>query len=333
MKTTKSAKQEEKSVAAGRKPQLSRYRYPIDEPGIEAEHFASAIRDWNGLARAALEEGKPLIGVLGEKSLHSILKRFVTTDESCYEVRISAEGAETVHRYIADICIEDRIYEIQTGGFYPLIPKLSYYLNETEYDVTVIHPVPMVRYKVWIDPQTGEVQSRKRSPRRGCAEDVLRELFWIKEFLCHPRLHIRLLFLEEDEYRYLDGWGRDKKRGSNRCERVPAALLGAVNLYSPSDYRGFLKPELPKEFTASEFGVYYGFRGKTVYSALKVFLALGIFQKIGMKGRSALYCRREEAEPEEILPEAAPAHEAESEDSTLFSPSVFDEMAFEELDG
>ena len=58
----------------------SAYRYPIAFEEAEAERFEEAIFAWTGLARAAIEAGRPQIGVLQEKSLHSILKRFVTAD-------------------------------------------------------------------------------------------------------------------------------------------------------------------------------------------------------------------------------------------------------------
>ena len=269
----------------------SSYRYPLTVDEAENERFAETLRDWDGLARAARAEGKPLIGMLGEKSMHSILKRFLAPDESCHEIPIRGKNGEDGHRYVADVLVDRRIYEIQTGSFFPLVQKLSYYLSETDYDVTVVHPIPAVRYKVWIDPETGEIESRKRSPKRGCAEDALPEIFWLRELIRSPRLHILLLMLEEEEYRYLDGWSRDKKRGSNRCERVPAALLGAVRLDTPGDYRAFLKPELPVTFTASELGALFGYRGRAVYSALKVLIEVGLVEQIGMRGRSALYRR------------------------------------------
>ena len=301
-----------KEGASKEKRTVKKYRCPIAVSGEDAERFQQTIREWDGLALAAAKDGQPIIGMLGEKSLHSILKRFITDDPTCYEVRILSKDGGKAHRYVADICIGDRIYEIQTGGFYPLIPKISYYLNETDYDVTIVHPIPAVRYKVWIDPETGSVESRKKSPRRGYAEDALRELFWLRDMIMHPRFHVRLLFLEEEEYRYLDGWSYDKKKGSNRCERVPAALLGTLDLRSAEDYRPFLSPELPDEFTASEFGKLYGFRGKAVYSALKVFLAIGLFEKIGTRGRSALYCRTDAKQETETA--CATLSEIEQED-------------------
>lgn len=290
-KIIKKTKKNTWRTAVRSKGHRSAYRYPIARSEEERERFRTAISDWNGRARASLEEGNTQIGVLGEKCLHSILKFFLSPDASVCEVPIRAKEDNESRGYIADICVGNKIYEIQTGSFYPLIPKISYYLEKTDYDVTVVHPIPATRYKIWVNPETGEAESRKRSPKKGCAEDSLKELFWLREMIGSPRFHVMLLFLEEDEYRYLDGWSADKKRGSSRCERVPSDYIGRVDLYSREDYAGFLMQELPSEFVASEFGVLFGLRGKTVYSALKVFLSVGLFEEIGTRGRSILYRR------------------------------------------
>ena len=271
-------------------PRSPFYSCPIEECKGDALRFEEAILSW-ARTKGREENSGPHIGVLREKSLHSILKQFVSQDERTHEIRIEGRCTDGKHGYIADVCVGKQIYEIQTGGFYPLIPKITYYLNETDYDITVIHPIPFVRYKVWIEPETGEIKNRRRSPRRGRAEDALREFFWIREMLSSPRLHVLLLFLEEEEYRYLDGWSCDKKRGSNRCERVPISLLGRVDLMSRDDYAAFLPPVLPEEFTASDLGAVLHLRGRAIYSALKLFLSLGFLEQSGVRGRSTLYRR------------------------------------------
>lgn len=285
----KETKTKSKKGISARQKSLS-YCYPIAECKEDALRFDETIVSW---IRASGNGGNngPRIGVLQEKSLHSILKRFISQDEQTHEIPIVGRNTDGKHGYIADVCVGEQIYEIQTGGFYPLIPKITYYLNETDYDITVIHPIPFVRYKVWIEPETGEIKNRRRSPRRGRAEDALRELFWIREMLSSPRLHVLLLFLEEEEYRYLDGWSCDKKRGSNRCERVPISLLGRVDLMSRDDYAAFLPPVLPEEFTASDLGAVLHLRGRAIYSALKLFLSLGFLEQSGVRGRSTLYRR------------------------------------------
>ena len=79
------------------------------------------------------------IGTYKEKQMHVALKRYATHDESRFEVKIGP--------YIADVCEKDRITEIQTGSFYPLRDKIAYYLNETEYHVTILHPIVTKRIR------------------------------------------------------------------------------------------------------------------------------------------------------------------------------------------
>ena len=154
-----------------------------------------------------MEDEKPIIGTLAEKNVHATLKKWIEPDAEKHERRF--------HRFVADILTEDRIYEIQTGQFYRLARKLSVFLAEK--DVTVVYPIPHVRYILWIDPETGEISKKRRSPKVGTGMEVFRELPGILSFLPHPGLTVRLYLLDMDEYRFLDGWSRDRKRGAHRA--------------------------------------------------------------------------------------------------------------------
>ena len=242
------------------------------------------------------------IGMLSEKTLHRMLKFTVAPDESCHEVKVLGR--------VADVLTDGGIVEIQTRSLHRLRPKLETFLPA--YKTTVLYPLPHEKQLRWIDPKTGEISPARRSPKICTPIDAVCELYSLSDLLLHEGLTVYLVFLDVEEYRYLDGWSYDNKKGSNRCERVPAALLGTLDLRSAEDYRPFLSPELPDEFTASEFGKLYGFRGKAVYSALKVFLAIGLFEKIGTRGRSALYCRTDAKQETETA--CATLSEIEQED-------------------
>ena len=58
------------------------------------------------------------IGTYGEKYMHLILKHFFCEDPDCHEVGLGP--------FFADAMVGDTVYEIQTGGFYPLKKKLEY---------------------------------------------------------------------------------------------------------------------------------------------------------------------------------------------------------------
>ena len=249
-------------------------------------------------------EGAPRIGTLGEKRLHAAIKYYLCPDEACHErpvADLTTEGAALDHprRMVADIYRDGHIMEVQTGGFYPLRKKLSWYLENTACRITVVHPIAAEKYLSWIDPKDGTVISRRRSPKRGRVRDVAKELYWLSDFIGDPRFSIRLLLLELEEYRLTDGWSRDGKRGSNRYERYPTALLGDVTLSTPADYAArFLPPSLTTPdgegnyppFTAATYAKATGIRGKATYSLIHLLERLGLVEEMEEKlGRSRAY--------------------------------------------
>ncbi len=246
---------------------------------------------------AADRESAPRIGTLREKRLHAAIKTYLCPDTTCHERPIDTPHAE--RRPVADILTGQDLMEVQTGGFYPLRDKIAHYLAYTPYRVTVVHPIPAVRYLSWIDPADGHIISRRRSPKRGRVRDVARELYWLSAHIEDPRFQVRILLLELEEYRLADGWSRDGKRGSNRYERFPTALLGDVTLATPADYAAYFLPEAlaipgenghPTPFTAADYARLTGIRGKATYSMLKLLTSLGLIREREEKiGRSRAY--------------------------------------------
>ena len=255
-------------------------------------------------ARCGEAEG-PHIGTLREKRLHAAIKLYLCPDEACHERPVSdllAEAAEDggkKRHMVADVLVDGQILEVQTGGFFPLREKVAWYLTHTPCGVTVVHPIPSVRYLSWIDPNDGSIISRRRSPKRGRVRDVAKELYWLSDFIGNPRFSLRLLLMELEEYRMADGWSRDGKRGSNRYERFPTALLGDVTLTSSEDYADYFLPaalaSLDGEgkyplFTAAEYAKLTGIRGKATYSMIHLLERLGLIGETEERvGRSRGY--------------------------------------------
>lgn len=231
------------------------------------------------------------IGLLAEKRLHSVLKRWIVDDIACHEKKVPGRDGKLT-RFEADILTPaGDIYEIQTGGLYPMRRKVAFYMEETDFRLTVVHPLMGQKWISWMDPVTGEVSTRKKSPLH---ETPLRALGELKPFLDYigtPRFSYCLPLLEVDEYRLLDGWGRDKKRGSHRYELMPMALLDTFCLQKKEDYLALFPADASGEFTAKEFGKLTHLRGYDLYDVLFVFEGLGAIEKCGTKGRAALYRR------------------------------------------
>ena len=256
-------------------------------------------------AAGKVAEGEPHIGVLREKRLHAAIKLYLCPDEACHERPVAdllSDGEEPSakkRRMVADILVDGHILEVQTGGFFPLKEKVAWYLTHTPCRVTVIHPIPAVKYLSWINPEDGSIISRNKSPKRGRVKDVAKELYWVSEFIGDPRFSLRLLLIELEEYRMADGWGRDGKRGSNRYERFPTALLGDVTLTTSADYGAYFLPDfltIPDQegnypiFTAAEYAKATGIRGRATYGVIHLLEKLGLVGENDEKmGRSKTY--------------------------------------------
>lgn len=219
------------------------------------------------------------IGTLSEKTVHAVLKNYLVPKEEYHEIK--CEG------YVADIFFEDEIIEVQTANFNTLRKKLEAFL--TKYDVTVVYPIPGKKWLSWIDEQTGEITKKRKSPKVGTYYQVFPELYKIKQFLLHPNLHFRLVLLEVEEYRLLNGWSQDKKKGSSRFDRIPVDILGDLQISHIADYHLLLPENLPMEFTAKHYKTATGLSIAQAQTAMNILSYVECLEKIGKQGRSILY--------------------------------------------
>lgn len=219
------------------------------------------------------------VGTLAEKRLHAALKRYYAPDTSCLEVPIG--------RYVADVFDGERIVEIQTRQFARLAGKLQFFLER--YPTTVVYPMPRTRYLVWTDPETGETKPPRKSPIVGKPLDALHELYHIRNLLGVETLIVELLLFDLDEYRLLDGYGKERKKGSTQVQRIPRSAPELIRLQTPEDYAALLPKDLPECFTASQFAKLAKLKSRQAYSAIHVLEALGIVQEDGTVGKAKGY--------------------------------------------
>ncbi len=227
------------------------------------------------------EQKKNGIGTLAEKTVHAVLKNYLVPKEQCHEIKCNG--------YVADIMLDGEIMEIQTAQFNLLRKKLDVFLNE--YDVTIVYPIPAIKWLIWIREDTGEVTKRRKSNKYGSPCMVFPELYKIKQYLDHPNFHLRLILLEMEEFRLLNGWSEDKKRGSTRYDRIPISLLEDIMINTKDDYDILLPENLPDPFISKEFGKASGLSLKQGQTALNVLCSLGTIQKVGKSGRWIQYAK------------------------------------------
>ena len=218
------------------------------------------------------------IGVLSERSMHRILKLCIEPREEFHEVKLLGS--------VADIMNGERVYEIQTKAFARLKPKLEKFLPH--YPVTVVYPLVYEKYIRWIDKETGETSTRRKSPKRSTVFDSFYELYNIREFLCDKNLTVKLVLLNVEEYKYRVSIKGRRKR-SERLEQIPTSIVREVDLSSPDDYRIFIPDGLAPRFCAADFNRAVGKGFSYGYSGISILRSVGLVSDGVKEGRKTLY--------------------------------------------
>jgi hypothetical protein len=224
-------------------------------------------------------QGQNGIGTLKEKTIHSVLKYYYAPNPIYHEVKIGG--------FVADICVDGEIFEVQTRGFNKMRDKLSYFL--AEHDVTIIYPVAHTKWLSWLDMESGEVTSRRKSPKTGTIYNIIPELYKIKMFINNPKLHFIICLIDVEETRYLNGWSRDKKRGSSRMDGIPVGIFDEARIDVLDDYKIFIPDSMPNEFTSGELGIAAHIPTNRAGTLLNVLLEVGVVTRVGKRGNSYLY--------------------------------------------
>lgn len=239
--------------------------------------------------------------VLNEKALHKTIKLALDPNTAHHECCLLG--------YVADIFDGRTVTEVQTGGFAPLKKKLTALL--LHYPVTLVHPIITHTAHKWLDTLSGEIitptrrgssygaytslltdaDTGERMSFSSALHSVAFELFKISELISNPRFTLRLLFLECEEFRRLDGKGRDKKRGATLIERLPTRLVGELTLGTRSDYLAFLPESLPESFTSADFLLAIKSRSRYDTYTLRLLFSIGLLNR-KKEGRAYIYTRK-----------------------------------------
>ena len=224
-------------------------------------------------------QGQNGIGTLREKTIHSVLKYYYAPNPVYHEIKIGT--------YVADICIDGEIFEVQTRNFNTMRNKLDFFLQE--HDVTIIYPVAHTKWLSWLDMETGELSNKRKSPKTGTFYQIIPELYKIKMFLANPKLHFIISLIDVEETRYLNGWSHDKKRGSSRMDGTPVAIYDELRIDTMHDYGKFLPDTLPERFTTKDYAKCAHITQRLASVGLNILLETQTVKRVGKLGNAYLY--------------------------------------------
>lgn len=241
---------------------------------MDRELFEEAKRKVIGIDRP-----REVIGTLGEKSLHAVLKHYFEPYSENHETKLGS--------FYADIVGEDGIYEIQTKAVYRLREKLTYFLAVSP--VTLVIPIINTRRLVWIDPETGEASAGRTTKKAGQLFDALCELGGISDLLTHRNLSVCVVQLDVCDYKLLDGYGDKKKLRATKFDRIPEELVGEIYMNIPEDYWQLVPEDFPEEFVVKDLQKFTKKKSRDCYQAVKAMEAAGLCTCVGTSGRSRKY--------------------------------------------
>ena len=229
------------------------------------------------------------IGTLSEKTLHSVLKKYYEFNSDFHEIKVGKYVADIYNNTNTKKGYTTDIVEIQTANFNKLRGKLDYFLKN--HSVTVVYTIPHIKNLSWVDTDTGQISKARRSPKTGNEFMAAKELYKIKMYLLNPNLHIHIALIDLDEYRLLNGYSADKKKGSTRNERLPVGLFDIITIDKINDYKKLIPDNLADTFTSADYAKCAKVTLSMAQCALNILTHTESVIRTGKKGNAIIYRR------------------------------------------
>ena len=221
---------------------------------------------------------------MNEKPLHAALKEWYAQSGDVLET--SVDG------FVIDILRGELLIEIQTANFSAVKDKLLTLV--AKHPVRLVYPIPHEKWivKLALDGE-GKAQRRK-SPKRGGAEEVFNELVSFPDLLTEQHFSLELLLIREEEVRRQDrrrGW---RRRGWVTQERRLLEVVSQQRFEMPEDVWALIPEDLPQPFTTSDLAGAMNRPRRLAQKAAYCLRKMGVITPVGKHGRSVLYARADD---------------------------------------
>lgn len=220
----------------------------------------------------------PSIGTLNEHQLHSDLKTWLAQPGDQIE--------QMVDGYQIDILRKDLLIEIQTGSFNRIKRKLGSLLEE--HPVLLVYPVAQAK---WIVKQNkrGKRLGRRKSPKRGRAEQVFKELVSLPQLAGHPNFRLQVLLTHQEEVWRDDGRGSWRRGKWSIAGRHLLEVNAAARFDEPKDYLRLLPASLPTPFTNKQLAKAAKLTPQLSSKMTYCLRQMGSLDLVGKDGRAYLF--------------------------------------------
>ncbi len=223
---------------------------------------------------------KNYIGTRNESSLHNSLKKYFSEPEDTNEERIE--------KFIIDIVKPTGLVEIQTGSFSSLKKKLKALLPF--YKVTVLYPIPVIKWIIMAD-KNGEIIRKRKSPKRGVVLDSFDELIRIHEFIAHENFQFKIVKVVINEIRCDDGKGSWRKKGIRTIDKELIDCVETISYHFPKEYLNLIPITLPEKFNTKKLAKLLSVRDNKARKIVYFYKKINLIKKIGRDKDGIIYQR------------------------------------------
>lgn len=183
-----------------------------------------------------------MINTWNESLLHEELKEYFSGDTGKTEVPI--EGS------ICDAVLDDgSVVEIQTAHLGKLKGKLEKILETRK--VNLVYPIAVNTTIETFEP-TGELRTRRKSPKHGKIYQLFDELTGIWHLVGHENLTVTVVFTDILELRVADGTGSWRRKGIRISDRKLVKIHETRSFHTARDFAALVPPDIPAVFTVMD---------------------------------------------------------------------------------
>jgi hypothetical protein len=218
--------------------------------------------------------------LMNEHSLHSDIKEWYSLPGDKFEVKVDD--------FVIDVVRGGLLIEIQTRNFSAIKSKLASLVEK--HRVRLVYPIPERKWILRIT-ESGDVISRRKSPRKGKLVDLFYELVRIPELVDAENFSLEVLVIEEEEVRCNDGKGSWRRRGVSITDRRLINVTDRALFKNSKDFLKFLPEDLNDLFTnkmlARKTGISISLARKVTYCLRK----MGAIATVGKNGKELMFRR------------------------------------------
>jgi hypothetical protein len=224
------------------------------------------------------------INLYSEYSLHDQLKRLAAGPGGRIEVTIEGKIADALRT-------DGEIVEIQTGSLSPIVAKAEFW-SLRGYRQRIQIPLAARKTIVRIRQGSGELVSRRKSPKKEELWSVFDRLVRASSLLRMPGLVIELVYIEMEEIRSLlekpVRRGRFLKSYATE-DRNLITIIGSREFKAPPDWLALLPACDDGFWTSASLGKAAGIGAARARKILYVFAKAGFLREIPSEGRAKRY--------------------------------------------